>query len=301
MRPNLKDCAAGTLFVAIGLLFAVNAWLGLSIGSAFAMGPGYFPILLGLILIGFGACDLPCRAAQAGGVLRHGVVARRRPRDRRRSCSLRSRCAVSAWRRRSAARRCSRRSRPRATRSPSRSLLSLCLTAFCVLLFVYALQLPYAVIGPWLTMELIDNLALGLAHRAVAAEPVLLLRRRADRHLHRRAAGHRPDRDDRDAAAAHLLPDAGRFADHARRHLLRLAVWRLHHGDPDQPAGRSVVLGDGDRRLPDGAARAGRAGARDRGDRLVHRRHLRDLRDRGRRGAAHRGRAEVRRRRNISP
>ena len=29
-------------------------------------------------------------------------------------------------------------------------LLSLCLTAFCVLLFVYALQLPYAAIGPWL-------------------------------------------------------------------------------------------------------------------------------------------------------
>ena len=57
---NLKDCAAGMLFVAIGLLFAVNAWLGLSIGSAFAMGPGYFPILLGVILIGFGAGDRPC-------------------------------------------------------------------------------------------------------------------------------------------------------------------------------------------------------------------------------------------------
>jgi hypothetical protein len=29
-------------------------------------------------------------------------------------------------------------------------LLSCCLTAFCVVLFVYVLQLPYAAIGPWL-------------------------------------------------------------------------------------------------------------------------------------------------------
>ena len=40
---NLKDCAAGTLFVAIGLLFAVNAWLGLSVGSALVDGAGLLP------------------------------------------------------------------------------------------------------------------------------------------------------------------------------------------------------------------------------------------------------------------
>ena len=51
---------------------------------------------------------------------------------------------------------------------------------------------------------------------------------------------------------------AGRLADHARRHLLRRAVWRLDHRDPDQPAGRILLGRDRDRRLPDGAQ--GRAG-----------------------------------------
>ena len=64
---NLKDCVAGTLFVAIGLLFAVNAWLRLSVGSALAMGPGYFPILLGLILIGLGAAPSRARCRPRGG------------------------------------------------------------------------------------------------------------------------------------------------------------------------------------------------------------------------------------------
>ena len=48
------------------------------------------------------------------------------------------------------------------------------------------------------------------------------------------------------------------------------------------------------RRLPDGEARARRRGARDRRDRLLHRRHGRDHRARRRRAAARRGRAEVR-------
>jgi hypothetical protein len=54
MRMNPRDLAAGALFIAIGGFFALNAWLNLAVGRAFAMGPGYFPILLGMILIGFG-------------------------------------------------------------------------------------------------------------------------------------------------------------------------------------------------------------------------------------------------------
>ena len=55
MQRNLKDLAAGALFVAIGGFFTLNAWFNLTIGNALAMGPGYFPILLGLVLIGLGA------------------------------------------------------------------------------------------------------------------------------------------------------------------------------------------------------------------------------------------------------
>ena len=65
--------------------------------------------------------------------------------------------------------------------------------------------------------------------------------------------GHRPGGDDRDAAAVDLRARRDAGADHAGRHLLRRAVRRLDHRDPDQRAGRVVVGRDRDRRLPDGA------------------------------------------------
>ena len=40
----------GTLFVALGLAFAYQSWI-LDIGTAFRMGPGYFPLMLALILV----------------------------------------------------------------------------------------------------------------------------------------------------------------------------------------------------------------------------------------------------------
>ena len=146
---NLKDCASGILFVAIGLLFAVNAWLGLPIGSAFSMGPGYFPILLGLALIGLGAAIVlsglrkPAESfgtvswrgvgLVTGAILFFGLAVR----GLGMAPALGGATLLAAL-------------------STERNsllfalLLSLCLTAFCVVLFVYALQLPYAAIGPWL-------------------------------------------------------------------------------------------------------------------------------------------------------
>lgn len=44
------DALAGVLFILFGLLFGVQA-LGLEIGTAFRMGPGYFPLVLSGILI----------------------------------------------------------------------------------------------------------------------------------------------------------------------------------------------------------------------------------------------------------
>ena len=136
---------------------------------------------------------------------------------------------------------------------------------------------------------------LRLRRRVLAAEPALLRDRRLGRHADRRAAGHRPARHHRDAAAAHLQRRAGRRADHARRHLLRRAIRRLDHRHPGQPAGRDLGGGDLHRRLPDGAAGPRRAGARHRRHRLVRRRHLRHAADRARRPAARRARAEIRR------
>ena len=50
----LDDLAAGGIFVALGLAFVIGA-LGYELGTAFRMGPGYVPFVLGglLALLGF--------------------------------------------------------------------------------------------------------------------------------------------------------------------------------------------------------------------------------------------------------
>lgn len=51
---NSKDFFAGLLFAALGLAFAWGA-RSYELGSSARMGPGYFPLLLGLLLAGLGA------------------------------------------------------------------------------------------------------------------------------------------------------------------------------------------------------------------------------------------------------
>lgn len=53
MRINYRDLAAAGLFAAIGLFFAIYAGVGLRLGTATRMGPGFFPLALGLVLVGF--------------------------------------------------------------------------------------------------------------------------------------------------------------------------------------------------------------------------------------------------------
>lgn len=47
------DAAAGILFILFALFFGLQS-LGLEIGTAFRMGPGYFPLVLSCVLGGFG-------------------------------------------------------------------------------------------------------------------------------------------------------------------------------------------------------------------------------------------------------
>lgn len=54
---NASDAAAGGLFVAIGLIFGIEA-LGLEIGTSLRMGPGYFPLVLAGLLILLGTLIL---------------------------------------------------------------------------------------------------------------------------------------------------------------------------------------------------------------------------------------------------
>lgn len=60
MKPTSIDPAngaAGALFIAIGAVFAFQAF-GLELGTTFRMGPGYFPLVLALILILLGGIVL---------------------------------------------------------------------------------------------------------------------------------------------------------------------------------------------------------------------------------------------------
>lgn len=50
-----SDVWVGLFFVLTGVVFASTALAKLPIGTAAQMGPGYYPILLSFILIGFGA------------------------------------------------------------------------------------------------------------------------------------------------------------------------------------------------------------------------------------------------------
>jgi uncharacterized membrane protein YidH (DUF202 family) len=49
-----RDILAGTLFIVIGALALLGA-RGYPVGSAMRMGPGYFPVVLGWLLIALGA------------------------------------------------------------------------------------------------------------------------------------------------------------------------------------------------------------------------------------------------------
>jgi hypothetical protein len=50
MRTAIKDVLAGFAFIAFGLAFAVGA-TSYEIGTALRMGPGYFPLVLGGLLV----------------------------------------------------------------------------------------------------------------------------------------------------------------------------------------------------------------------------------------------------------
>ena len=76
--PINPDVAAGLLFVAFGLYFCGGSLIGLSFGTAFRMGPGFFPAVVGgmLLVLGIVIAVLGLRKSDAdwGRVPWRGVV-----------------------------------------------------------------------------------------------------------------------------------------------------------------------------------------------------------------------------------
>ena len=145
---NKTDAAAGLLFIVVGVVFGVQA-LGMELGTALRMGPGYFPLVLAGLLIVLGgfivagsfrsvADDMSAHAWRGmlfilpapvffGLTVRGlGFVP---------SIFLTTLIAALASLK---------------MRLPAALLLSLGVTIFCTLVFSYALGLPFRRFGPWL-------------------------------------------------------------------------------------------------------------------------------------------------------
>jgi Tripartite tricarboxylate transporter TctB family len=161
MKPFAIDRASGlcaALFIGFGACFALQSF-GLEIGTAFRMGPGYFPLVLAIVLILLGAVILVQAVRFEGEAIGHiawrgmlfilpapiffGLTVRGLgfiP-----SIFLTALIASFA----------SRRMKPLTA-----LVLSAGLTLFAFLVFSYALGLPFRRFGPWLTPWLPQWLAL---------------------------------------------------------------------------------------------------------------------------------------------
>ena len=144
-----KDLLAGAIFVGFGLAFAVTSTT-YEIGSALRMGPGFFPLVLGGILVvlggliavtGYIAADggeigtVPWRAFALllTAVLLFGFTVR----DLGLVPALFLAVLLAAF-------------AGRGIRPVQAVVIAVSLTVLSVLIFVYALQLRLALFGPWL-------------------------------------------------------------------------------------------------------------------------------------------------------
>lgn len=151
----LDDVVAGALFVIIGLGFAIGA-LGYELGTAVRMGPGYVPLVLGALLTLLGAAligtgvvrkerpvseaaatrgDVPWRAIVLilAAVLIFGAGIE--------PLGIAPILLITTFVAAIADRRTSLR---------DAAVISVGLTALCVLVFVVLLQLRLPLLGPWL-------------------------------------------------------------------------------------------------------------------------------------------------------
>ncbi|HEY7765576.1 MAG TPA: tripartite tricarboxylate transporter TctB family protein [Aestuariivirgaceae bacterium] len=148
-RLNLRDALAGLIFILIGAFFAIST-RSIEIGTAFRMGPGYFPLVLSGLLVLIGAAivlnslgngtneslgSVPWRGlvlVLAGPVV-FGLTVRQLglvP-----AIVVTSVLAVYASRR---------------SGIFLAAAMAVGLTLFCLAVFSYGLRLPLPLLGPWL-------------------------------------------------------------------------------------------------------------------------------------------------------
>ncbi len=151
MTSRLRDLLASAVFVAIGLVFLVGV-LGLERGTAFRMGPGYFPLVLSGLLILIGAAiAIQALREQETVIHMHAVPWRGlvlilaapvlfgfTVRGLGLLPAIAIVALISAF--------ASRRMKPLLA-----AAITIVLTLFCVLVFNVGLGLPIRLFGPWLS------------------------------------------------------------------------------------------------------------------------------------------------------
>ena len=149
MQKALRDVLAGLIFIGFGLAFAITAWT-YDLGTALRMGPGYFPLLLGAVLVLLGAAviveGIVAGEGEAIGavpwrgivlltlaVLFFGFTVTRLGL----AASLFVTVLIAAF-------------SSQRTSLIGGLVMAVALTVFCILIFVQALGMPVRLIGPWL-------------------------------------------------------------------------------------------------------------------------------------------------------
>lgn len=149
VRKSLKDVVAGLVFITFGLAFAY-ASLTYDLGTAMRMGPGLFPLVLAIVLVGLGVA-IVIQGMVAGTQTPIGsvpwfpgalliaalVIFASTVRGLGLVPSLMIAVFMSAF--------ASRR-----TGVLGAAVMAVGLTILCTLIFVYGLGLPLQLIGPWL-------------------------------------------------------------------------------------------------------------------------------------------------------
>jgi hypothetical protein len=149
MNLNYKELRVGGFFILVGLAFGLEAYFRIPIGSPARMGPGFFPLLLSILLTFLGLL-IGLQAWRSTSAPLHYVPWRGLTLIMIAPIvfgfTVRGLGFVPAIVTASAL---------TALASPGRSLtalaaLSMGLAAFCTLVFIVAAGLPLDLIGPWL-------------------------------------------------------------------------------------------------------------------------------------------------------
>ncbi len=145
------DAAAGVVFILFGLFFGVQSF-GMELGTAFRMGPGFFPLVLAVVLILFGGLILLNALKASPGAEAPGAIAWRGllfilPAPVFFGLTVRGLGFVpSIFVTTLIAGLASLKMKPL-----NALALALAVTIFSTLVFSYALGLPFRRFGPWLS------------------------------------------------------------------------------------------------------------------------------------------------------